>query len=383
MARYFEISNSTPTIKLDSQGRGSVQYTVKNVSAAPTDGRGVLTSVPITSPPSGAVQNGWVKIDPPADHHFGKDEQNTFTVKVEIPQKDRSKAGTYTFRLDAVLVSVPDRGDEGPATAFTIEAAKQETKSNIFAWLIPLLVVVVIGIGVGAWLLLRQSGGTVPDLSGKSIADAVTALAPVKMTVDPKVDTTAGSAADADKIVAQTPAAGTKAVENASVHLTVGASRATVPMLVGQTFESAQTILNQSHWSVGTVTNAANPNFAGGVVFSQSVPENESVVTNTAVNLSVTPKTVTVPPLTGQLLTSAIQQLKSHTLQLGDIYCDQISQPIINQSPAANTTVPVGTPVNVYFPCTVRFNAGAIYLPNRGAVAQRSIVSGALATQPK
>jgi len=77
------------------------------------------------------------------------------------------------------------------------------------------------------------------------------------------------------------------------------------------------------------------------------------------------------------LLTAAIQQLKSHTLQLGDLYCDQISQPIVSQSPAANTPVPVGTAINVTFPCTVRYNPGLIYL-NKGTVAQKSIVSGAL-----
>lgn len=381
MARYFEISNSTPTIKLDSQGRGTVQYTVKNVSAAPTDGRAVLTSVPVTSPPSGAVQNGWVKIDPPIDHHYGKDEQNTYTVKVEVPQKDRTKTGSYTFRLDAMLVSIPDRGDEGPVTAFTVEAGKPDPKPNMLAWLIPLILFVLIGIGVGTWLLLRhpkQAGGKVPDLAGKTIGEAATALAAVKMTVDPKVETTAGNPADADKVVTQVPAAGEAAVDNASVHLTVGASRTTVPLLIGQTLESAQTILNKDHLSVGTVTNTANPNFAGGVVFSQSIPENESVITNTSINLSVTPKTVTVPSLTGKYLNVAIQQLKSSTLQLGDVYCDQLAQPIVNQSPAANTTVPVGTAVSVYVPCTIRFDPGVIYL-NKETLAQRSIVAGALA----
>ena len=40
-SRYFEITQSTPTVKLDTQGRGTVQYKVKNVSAAPIDGRAV------------------------------------------------------------------------------------------------------------------------------------------------------------------------------------------------------------------------------------------------------------------------------------------------------------------------------------------------------
>lgn len=62
MAKCFlvTIPGGACTIRLDSQGRASVQYTAKNVSAAPIDGRAVLVSVPQTSPPSRVVQKGWV-----------------------------------------------------------------------------------------------------------------------------------------------------------------------------------------------------------------------------------------------------------------------------------------------------------------------------------
>ena len=158
--RYFEITQSTPVVKLDSQGRGSVQYKVKNLSAAPVDGRAVLISLPITRPPSGAVQDNWVTIDGTANHYYQKDEQTTFAVKIEIPQKDRGRAGNYAFRLDAVLVSMPDVGDEGPVTSFTLEQMPVKPRMSKMWWLIPLIVIIVAGIGIGTWLLVRSPSKT-------------------------------------------------------------------------------------------------------------------------------------------------------------------------------------------------------------------------------
>ena len=87
MARLFQVTlpEGMSSVKLDSQGRASVQCTAKNVSAAPIDGRAVLVSLPPTNPPSGAVQKGWVKIDGSADRHFDKDKEEVFTVKIAVP----------------------------------------------------------------------------------------------------------------------------------------------------------------------------------------------------------------------------------------------------------------------------------------------------------
>ena len=167
MARYFEIGASTAKVKLDSQGRGTVQYRVKNVSAAPIDGRALLISLPVTNPPSGPVQNRWVSLEPPTDRAFEKEKQETFVVKIEVPPKDKSKAGTYTFRLDVVTVTIPDRGDEGPAVSFTLDPAAETRPKSVLGWLIPLIVVLVIAIGVGAWLALRNTGPKVPDAGPK------------------------------------------------------------------------------------------------------------------------------------------------------------------------------------------------------------------------
>jgi hypothetical protein len=224
MARYFEISANTATVKLDSQGRGTVQYKVKNVSAVAIDGRAVLISLPANHPPSGVVQNGWVKIEPPADRAFEKDRQEIFVVKIEVPQKDRSKAGTYTFRLDAVTVAVPDRGDEGPAVAFTFDPVPEKKPTPVLGWLIPLVIVLLILGGLGAWFALRSTGTTVqdtgitvPDLSGMTLDAAKAKLASINLTLAQPSETGPNYV-----VTGQTPKYSAKAKSGDSVQVTMG-----------------------------------------------------------------------------------------------------------------------------------------------------------------
>jgi beta-lactam-binding protein with PASTA domain len=350
MARYFEISHNTATVKLDSQGRGTVQYKVKNVSAAPIDGRAVLISLPPANPPAGVVQNGWVKIEPPTDRAFDKDKQETFVVKIEVPQKDRSKAGTYTFRLDAVTVAIPDRGDEGPAVAFTLDPAPVKKPTPMLAWLIPLILVLLILIGLGAWFALRSTGPKVPDLAGMSLNDAVTALTAAKLTLAQPPETIQSKPEDSDKVVSQTPAAGAKAKEGDAVHVQIGAELIPVPMLVGHPYQEAQTMLTGIHLNVGKVTNAANPNFAGGVVFAQAIDPGTKELSGAAIDLSVTPQTVPVPPVTGSLLKDAINKINQAQLTVGGVTGDQIDKAVIAQNPQANTPLEIGGKVSLTVP---------------------------------
>ena len=344
MARYFEITVNTPTVKLDSQGRGTVQYKLKNLTPAAIDGRAVLVSLPTTTPPSGVVQKNWVKIDGPTDRHFEKDVQEVFTVKIEVPLKDRPKTettpGTYTFRLDGVTVAVPDRGDEGPAVAFTLAAAAAKKPINKLVWIIPLIVVLLLAIGGGVWLALRSSGGKVPDLTGMSMTDATNAITAAKLTLDKNVETVQSKPADADKVVSQTPAAGADAKPGDAVSLKMGAEMVSVPNVVGHTYKDAQNMLTAAHLTPGKATSQSNPNFAGsGIVVSTSPDAGSQQLSGATVNLSVTPQTVSVPAL--------IPILTILGLQFGTLSGDQKATPVTNQSVAANTQAPVGTTVNL------------------------------------
>jgi hypothetical protein len=284
MARYFQISTaegmSAP--KLDSQGCATLQIKAKNVTGAAVDSRPILVSLPITVPPSGAVQNGWVKIEGPAEQRFEKDQEKVFVVKIAVPKKDKPKPGTYQFRLDVVSVAVTDLGDSSQVIAFTVPETKQEP-SHFPLWLIPVLLVVAIGIGVGLWLALRSGGPKVPDLVGMTATAADTAVQGVGMTLDPK--TVDSKPEDAGKILSQSPDKGQKATKGGKVEVTVGAQSAkTVPVksVVGQNLGQAIVTLE----GIGLIV---TPLFTGDTtktVVSQSPAPPASVQVGSSVTLT-------------------------------------------------------------------------------------------------
>ena len=161
MAKFFQINipEGASIVKLDSQGRAAVQYTVRNVSAAPIDGRAVLASVPGAIPANDPVQKKWVSIDPPAERHFDKDKEEVFTAKIAVAAKS-AQPGDYTFRLDVASVAVPDVGDQGPPVRFTV-AQTQKPPSKMWLWIV-LAVVFVLALGVGIWLAVRPKPTATP-----------------------------------------------------------------------------------------------------------------------------------------------------------------------------------------------------------------------------
>jgi hypothetical protein len=158
------------TIKLDSKGCATCQITVKNVSRAALDGRAVLISLPITRPPSGAVEKNWVKIDGATDRHFAVDQEEVFSIKIAVVQKkgDPSPEGSYAFRMDVVNVAQPDdSGDQSQALGFTVAAAAPQTKPR-WPLIAVIAAVVLIAVGVTVWLLTRgksSDSGTTSTVS--------------------------------------------------------------------------------------------------------------------------------------------------------------------------------------------------------------------------
>ena len=253
MARWVQISTSEgmSSPRLDSQGCATLQFKAKNVSGAPLDTRAVLRNVPATSPPSGPVQNGWVKIEGSAEQHFEKDQEKVFVVKIAVPKKDKPKPGNYQFRLDVVSIAVPDNGDSSDVMAFTVDQDKQGPKPFPM-WLIPVIVVVLIGIGVGIYFAVRQRGITVPDLTGQTVDQAKTNLAAKQLALAEPVKTTP-DAQHVNQIVDQSPAAGESATKGQAVQVTVGTQSSSPPRLetTNQTYQSRQpsgTCANFSQW---------------------------------------------------------------------------------------------------------------------------------------
>src|SRR6266568_4277053 len=328
-------------LKQDSQGRASLQVVVKDVSGRPLDGWLVPISLPKGA--QGVVEKGLVKVEK-ADRHFDVDKEETFSVRLIVPPN--FAPGEYSFRLDAVWVDQPDQSDSSSAIGFSV-AAKEKKETSILVWLIPLLVVVVIVLGVGAWLLLKPSGPTVPDLHGQSVSDAVNTLASVGLTLDQNnVQSVESKPEDSDKIISQKPDTGQRATKGQAVQVTVGEQVVRVPMLVGHPFSEVMAILGKS-LTVGQTVTAQNPNFAGGVVFAQNPPADKAVKSGTSVDLQVTPQMVTVPNVSGQTLGNAILALRGLTVTS---FSGDTTKTVISQNPGQGASVPVGSSVTLAFP---------------------------------
>ena len=137
------------------------------------------------------------------------------------PQPPTYYDGTYT-----VLDAVP--GDEPP-----------DRGRRLWPWLVALLVLLLIGGGIAAYLLTRPAKVAVPALVGEQIATAQTELQNDGLTVSPLQLT---SSTPAGTVIRQDPLAGTKVKEGTNVSLTVssGPGNTTVPTVLGETLAQAR-----------------------------------------------------------------------------------------------------------------------------------------------
>jgi beta-lactam-binding protein with PASTA domain len=382
MAKCFQISSAAKTtFTLDSQGKANFQITAKNVTGAACDGRAVAVSIPVTTPPSGAAQNGWIKIDAP-EQRFERDQEKVFAVKVEVPAKDK-KPGQYQFAVDVVLVSTPDVGDRSPTFAFTVPETMQK-QSHFPLWIIPVALLVVIALGVGLWLALRpkpssspttstsSSGLTVPDLHGKTLSEADDILKRVDLVLDQNnVQTVESKPEDSDKVIDQKPAALQNAPKGTPIQVTVGAQMVAVPQLIGVPYNQVLGMLAEKKLLVGQTTVTANPSFTSAIVWGQTPPAQQVVKSGTTVNLTVTPQMVPVPNVIGQTLGNAIYILNRGNLTVTPSFSGDNTQPVSSQDPPGGAPVPVGSPVTLAFPfvrCWGGFNCIAT-----GVLAQTKI----------
>jgi hypothetical protein len=350
--KYFTVTapQGISTLKLDSKGCATCQITVKNVSRTVIDGRAILVSLPVVNPRAGAVEKNWIKIDGATDRHFPVDQEEVFAVKIALPQKkgEAPAAGNYSFRLDVVNIARPDdSGDQSQALGFTVAAPPPEKPSRWPLIAVVAALVLIVG-GVTTWLLMR--GTPVPDLKGKTTEEADKTLKDVKFALEVNEERVDSTPENSARIVDQKPTAGERAKSGAKVYVTLGSDIVSMPTLLGHTFPEAQALANKSRLGAITSTTATSPDHsAKGVVFDQLPAPGANVKTGTAVSLKITPQDISVISVLGQTYSDAYANLQKAGLTVGTIQGDH-NQRVSNQNPLVGM-VPVGTRVNLVFPC--------------------------------
>ncbi len=155
------------------------------------------------------------------------------------------------------------------------------------------------------------------------------------------------SSAPAGQVLEQVPAAGAAAPANRRVDITIAAAL-TAPPLVGMTLDAAGSTLATRLLQLGTVTERADQ-AAPGTIIEQTPAAGATVPIGgaIAVTVAVAPE---VPDLTGLTQAQAESRLAALQLDLGEVtYEPAIGgyQTILRQTPAAGTPATAGLPVSV------------------------------------
>jgi eukaryotic-like serine/threonine-protein kinase len=231
--------------------------------------------------------------------------------------------------------------------------ATQKRGSTALVVLITVLGMLALGVlGLGLYLANQSNDVTVPDLAGKTAADANDLLAKAGLTANqqPANNCPAGSL---NKIIGQSPKANTKVSKGDEVtfQLCLAPDKATVPALVGKSRAEAETLLKQNNLT------------ANFVPVDSKEPKDQVVGTDPGAGTAVAPNsTITVniskfnqrevPDLSGLSETAARQKLAASgftnvRVNRQNTSNDDEVDKVIRQDPAPNRVVAQNTQITI------------------------------------
>lgn len=171
MPHAFDITTTTPSIKLSAAGEGELVFTVSNALRRPVRGR-------ILAQPEGNTLAAWLAVSGLTERDFAAD--GTHQVKVQVKVPAGAPAGRYGFHLLVSSVINPDEDyAAGPSVSF--EVVPSAPKKKPFPWWLVLLGAGVLVVGVGAVLLFSKLRG--PGLNDP--CDPAASDCPATMTCVP------------------------------------------------------------------------------------------------------------------------------------------------------------------------------------------------------
>lgn len=191
----------------------------------------------------------------------------------------------------------------------------------------------------------------VPDLKGKTVAEATTSLENMQLILGQQ-DAKADDNAPKGTIISQDPAAGENIEQGQAVNITVssGKEQTTVPDLVDLArVDDARIALTDARLILGKQTEVDSDKAEGAIV-SQSVPANSTVDVGTRVDVEVSSGKVAVPDVVNKTKTQARNDLINAGFQVLVIYeATDAAAPgtVLAQTPIAKSLAKKGTTVTI------------------------------------
>jgi serine/threonine-protein kinase len=256
----------------------------------------------------------------------------------------------------ATVVTPPGRGyHPPPPPSVYYDVDEPPPRRQVWPWL--LAVLVLAAAGIGAWFLYNAISNQIAANRPVSV-DIYTGmrvdLAKARVHQDglvPQVTPQATTKEPVGIVFDQSPQAGQKTDRGNAVTLYVstGPPKSQVPNVVGQQATDAVGALKDAH---------LQPNISevfsdkqDGVVLSQDPPPNVRVKQGAVVDLKVSKgaKPIQVPDVRGEPVDNAVSQLQAMGLspQTNRVDSEQPVNTVLDQNPAAGTTVAKGTAITL------------------------------------
>jgi len=166
---------------------------------------------------------------------------------------------------------------------------------------------------------------SVPDVSGKTIAEAERDLARKRLTLQEK-GVEFSDRHERGKIISQEPAAGSKVRVNRPVRVLVsgGGELVEVPALVGRSLEAASKELGESGLQRGLISQIHTAKYAAGRIIAQEpAPGEQKIKRTTPLNFLVSQGEIEprflMPDLIGRKASPCLSRLKEMGFKVADV----------------------------------------------------------------
>jgi beta-lactam-binding protein with PASTA domain len=249
--------------------------------------------------------------------------------------------------VPAALVEAPVAGVPPPEA--TDPGRTPRSGGGGMAWLWVLLVALLIGGGVAAYLLTRPKQVVVPLVVNYQQGVAVAKINDAGLTPSP---VTEPNKLPSGTVVSQNPLAGAKVDKGSAVRLIVssGPGNVPVPSVVGKSKAAAQRAITRQGLKVGGIQTKYSASVPVGDAVSTDPPAGTSLPVGTSVTLfdSLGPAPVNVPSVTGDTVSAARNTLTGLGLKV-----TTTSQPSSTQTPGTvlsqsrTGSAPAGSTVNL------------------------------------
>lgn len=289
------------------------------------------------------------------------------------PQARAAERTAAEDRTSVIPRPVPSHGSHGSHAAHTSHASRSEPVSHTSRLTAPPLppapaasrirrpgvlltvlgVLLCLGLGTGVWYISSGQFTKVPNLLGKTEAEAKSQLSAAGLGVK-RVDRKFSAAFDKGTVMNTDPAGGKRIRGNGAVTLTVsrGPEVIMVPDLKGKPLEAAKAELTSAGLTPGAVTQAFSQDVAQGSVISTDPGGGQKRALDTLVAMVVSKgRPVPVPRVTGTSLDQARSTLEGLGLKV-ETAPEQVNSPspagtVANQSIGAGTQAAAGDTVTL------------------------------------